>query len=56
MIEQLLTFPYTGVMFNALIVVVGALIGILARKGIPAKITDALLCGMGLQKICQALF
>ena len=48
MIEQILTFPYTGVLFNSLIVAVGALIGLIARKGIPSKITDALLCGMGL--------
>lgn len=48
MLEKILTFPYTGVIFNALIVAVGAFIGLAARKGIPEKITSALLCGMGL--------
>ena len=48
MLDKLLTFPYTGVLFNTLTVVIGTLIGLSAKKGIPQKITDALLCGIGL--------
>lgn len=48
MIDQILTFPYSGVLFNTLTVIVGTLIGLAAKKGIPPKITEALLCGIGL--------
>ncbi|MBO5954214.1 MAG: DUF554 domain-containing protein [Oscillospiraceae bacterium] len=46
--EQILSFPYTGVLFNAMIVVVGSLIGLLCRKGFPQKLADAIMVGVGL--------
>lgn len=48
MIDQILTFPYTGVLFNTLTVIIGSLIGLAFKKGIPPKLTDALMCGIGL--------
>lgn len=48
MFEKLLLFPYTGVLFNTLTVLIGTLIGLAAKKGIPQKITEALMCGIGL--------
>lgn len=46
--EWLLNFKYSGVLFNTLTVIVGSLIGIAFKKGIPKKITDALMLGLGL--------
>lgn len=46
--EKLLTFPYSGVLFNTLTVIVGSLIGLIFRKGFPRKLTDAVMCGLGL--------
>ena len=48
MLDQILTFPYSGVLFNTLTVIIGTLIGLAAKKGIPQKITEALMCGIGL--------
>lgn len=46
--DQLLTFPYTGVLFNALVVIVGSLIGLACKKSISKKLTDAVMSGIGL--------
>ncbi len=46
--DKLLTFPYTGVLFNTLSVVIGSLIGLMFKKGFPQKITAAMMCGIGL--------
>lgn len=46
--DKILSFPYTGVLFNTLTVIIGSLIGLAAKKGIPKKLTDALMCGIGL--------
>ncbi len=46
--DKLLTFPYTGVLFNTLTVILGSLIGLACQKGFPKKLTDAVMCGIGL--------
>lgn len=46
--DKLLTFPYSGVIFNTLTVIVGSLIGLAFKKGFPQKLTDAVMCGIGL--------
>ena len=46
--DQLLIFPYTGVLFNALVVIVGSLIGLACKKSISKKLTDAVMSGIGL--------
>lgn len=46
--DKLLTFPYSGVIFNTLTVIVGSLIGLAFKKGFPKKLTDAVMCGIGL--------
>ena len=48
MIELLLGFKYSGVLFNTVTVIIGSLIGLALKKGIPKKLTDALMCGIGL--------
>lgn len=48
MLESLLTFKYSGVLFNTLTVIIGSLIGLAFKKGIPKKLTDALMGGIGL--------
>ena len=46
--EQLLTFPYAGVLFNTLTVICGSLLGLSFKKGVPKRLTDAVMCGLGL--------
>ena len=46
--EQLLTFPYSGVLFNTLTVIAGSLLGLSFKKGVPSRLTDAVMCGLGL--------
>ena len=46
--DSLLTFPYSGVIFNTLTVIVGSLIGLSFKKSVPTKLTDAVMCGIGL--------
>ncbi len=46
--EALLTFKYSGVIFNTLTVILGSLIGLALQRGIPKKLTDSLMCGLGL--------
>lgn len=46
--EQLLTFPYAGVLFNTLTVICGSLLGLSFKKGVPKCLTDAVMCGLGL--------
>lgn len=48
MLEGLLGFRYSGVLFNTLTVIIGSLIGLAFKKGVPKKLTDALMCGIGL--------
>lgn len=48
MIDQLLSFKFSGVLFNTLTVIIGSLIGLAFKRGIPKKLTDALMCGIGL--------
>lgn len=48
MIDQLLSFKFSGVLFNTFTVIIGSLIGLAFKKGIPKKLTDALMCGIGL--------
>ena len=47
MLEQILAFKYSGVLFNTLTVIIGSLIGLAFRRGIPKKLTDALMCAIG---------
>ena len=46
--DKIMTFPYAGVLFNTMTVVIGALIGMASRRGIPKRLTDALMIGIGL--------
>ncbi|MBQ7354960.1 MAG: DUF554 domain-containing protein [Clostridia bacterium] len=46
--DKILTFPYSGVLFNTLTVIIGSLIGLAFKKGFPKRITDAVMCGIGL--------
>lgn len=46
--EQLLTFPYSGVLFNTLTVIAGSTLGLSFKKGVPKRLTDAVMCGLGL--------
>lgn len=46
--EALLSFRYSGVLFNTLTVIIGSLIGLAFKKGIPKRLTDAVMCGIGL--------
>ena len=46
--DQILSFPYTGVIFNALVVIVGTLIGLACKKSISPKLTEAIMHGIGL--------
>lgn len=45
--NNLLTFPYTGVIVNTLTVIIGSLLGIAFKKGVPSKLTDAVMTGVG---------
>ena len=45
--DNLLTFPYAGVLFNTLTVIIGSLTGLIFKKNVPAKLTDAVMCGLG---------
>ena len=38
----------SGVIVNTLTVIIGSLVGMIFRKGIPAKVTDAVMTGLGL--------
>lgn len=48
MLEEIMSFKYTGVLFNTLTVILGSLIGLIFKKGMPKRLTDALMCGIGL--------
>ena len=39
---------FTGVLVNAVTVIVGSLLGVLLKKGIPARVSSAVMIGMGL--------
>lgn len=46
--DNLLTFSYSGVLFNTLTVLIGSLTGLTFKKNVPKKLTDAIMCGLGL--------
>ena len=46
--ENLLTFPYAGVLFNTLTVIIGSLLGLSFKKNVSSRLTDAVMCGLGL--------
>jgi len=46
--ETLLIFPYAGVLFNTLTVIAGSLLGLAFKKNVPTRLTDAVMCGIGL--------
>ncbi len=48
LLSEIVSFKYSGVLFNALVVAVGALIGLGFKRAIPKKLTDSLMCAMGL--------
>ncbi len=48
MLQQLLTFKYSGVLFNTLTVIIGSLVGLAFKRGIPKKLTDAMMCAIGI--------
>ncbi|MDD7772579.1 MAG: DUF554 domain-containing protein [Firmicutes bacterium] len=39
---------FTGVLVNTLTVIVGSLVGLLCKKGLPKRLTDAVMLGIGL--------
>ena len=43
----IMTFKYSGVLFNTLTVILGSLIGLTFKKAIPKKLTEALMCAIG---------
>lgn len=47
MLETLMNFGYSGVLFNTLTVIIGSLIGLACKHAIPKKLTDALMCAIG---------
>lgn len=48
MAELFLTFKYSGVLFNVLTVMLGSIIGLLFKRAIPKKLTDAMMCAIGI--------
>ena len=46
--NSLLTFPYSGVLFNTLTVIAGSVLGLSFKKSVPKRLTDAVMCGIGL--------
>ena len=46
--DAIIHFPYTGVIVNVVLVVLGSLIGLLCKKGFPQKLSDAVMFGAGL--------
>ena len=46
--NTLLTFPYAGVLFNTLTVIAGSLLGLCFKKNVPKRLTEAVMCGIGL--------
>ena len=47
MLQTLMTFKYSGVLFNTLTVIIGSLVGLAFKTAIPKKLTDALMCAIG---------
>lgn len=43
----LMTFKYSGVLFNTLTVILGSIVGLTFKRAIPKKLTDALMCAIG---------
>ncbi len=48
MLEHILAFKYSGVLFNTLTVILGSLIGLAFRRGIPKRLTDAVMAAIGI--------
>ena len=48
MSDIILTFKYSGVLFNTLTVILGSLIGLAFKRAIPKKLTDAMMCAIGI--------
>ncbi len=48
MLDFILTFKYSGVIFNTVTVIIGSLIGMAFGRGIPGKLRDALMRAIGL--------
>ena len=46
--DAIIHFPYTGVIVNVVLVILGSLIGLLCKKGFPKKLSDAVMFGAGL--------
>ena len=46
--DAIIHFPYTGVIVNVALVILGSLIGLLCKKGFPQKLSDAVMFGAGL--------
>ena len=47
MLNAILTFKYSGVLFNTLTVILGSIVGLTFKRAIPKKLTDALMCAIG---------
>lgn len=48
MLEIIMTNEYSGVLFNTLTVITGSLIGLILGRAIPKKLTEALMCAIGI--------
>lgn len=48
MLDFILTFKFSGAIFNAVVVIIGALVGLLFGRAIPEKLQGALMRGIGL--------
>lgn len=46
--QNILTFPYAGVIFNTITVIIGSLMGLAFNKNVPEKLTNAVMTGVGI--------
>ena len=46
--NNLLTFAYSGVIVNTMTVILGSLMGLIFKKNVSSKYTDAVMCGLGI--------
>lgn len=47
MLDKLITNEYAGVVYNTLTVIIGALAGLAFKRAIPKRLTDAVMCAIG---------
>ena len=47
MLDLIMNFKYSGVLFNTLTVIIATLVGLAFKRAIPKRLTDALMCAIG---------